>query len=81
VLNTYLLCHRHAVDECPVAFAAWRGFVSPLRGGTALSSCHTGGHQIWWTVQAPDETGALGLLPCYLARRTEVVQVRNVDIP
>ena len=80
-MNTYLLCHQHTAEECPVAFAAWHGFVSPLRGRNALSSCPTGGHQIWWTVQAPDETSALGNLPGYLARRTHVVRVRHVDIP
>ena len=77
----FLLHHRHEPRECGAAFAAWKGHVSPLRHSAAVSSCRSGGHQIWWTVQAPDETSALGNLPGYLAKRTHVVRVRHVDIP
>lgn len=81
VLKTYLLCHRHAPRNCPVAFAAWKGCDSPLRHRPALASCATGGHAVWWTVVAADEGAALAHLPPYVARTTEVVPVREVTIP
>ena len=80
-MAAYLLYHRHAPAECPVAFAAWKGFGSPLRRQPVLSSCTTGGHQLWWTVEASDPEAALGLLPAYVASRTEVIQVGEVPIP
>jgi hypothetical protein len=33
-----MLCHRHESSECPVAFAAWRGFASPLRQALAVDA-------------------------------------------
>lgn len=80
-IATYLLCHGHTARECPVAFAAWKGFDSPLRGGSALASCATGDHRVWWTVEATDSRTALTYLPPYVAARTEVVLVRGVTIP
>jgi hypothetical protein len=80
-MRTYLLCHRHASDECPVAFAAWRGFESPLRSALAASSCRQGGHEMWWRVQAPDVAAALALLPDFVADRTEAVEIRDVAVP
>jgi hypothetical protein len=77
----YLLHHRHDAGECPVAYAAWKGHTSPLRHRQALSSCASGGHAIWWTVEAASARAALGLLPGYLADRTEAVRVGHVDIP
>ena len=77
----YLLCHRHTARECPIVFAAWQGFVSPLRHGSALASCVTGDHGLWWIVEAPDERSALGYLPPYVGRRTQVITVRTVPIP
>ena len=77
----YLLSHRHAESECPVVFAAWKGFDSPLRQRPTLSTCHEGGHRLWWTVDAFDETEARRLLPPYLADRTEVIAVSEVMIP
>lgn len=76
----YQLCHRHSASECPVVFAAWKGFVSPLRNKPTLSSCTTGSHCLWWTVEAGDEITALGYLPPYVATRTEAMQVRQVVI-
>jgi hypothetical protein len=64
-----------------VAFAAWRGFVSPLRHEPVTSSCTTGGHQIWWAVDAADAAAALALLPGYVAARTEAVEVEQVTVP
>ncbi len=54
---------------------AWRGFTSPLRHRDALSSCPQGGHRLWWFVEAPDEAAALGQLPEYVSRQTEVTNV------
>ena len=62
-------------------FAAWRGFTSPLRHRDALSSCPHGGHRLWWVVQAPDEAAALGQLPEYVRRQTEVTHVCLFPIP
>jgi hypothetical protein len=76
-----MLTHRHAPDECRIAFAAWRGFESPLRRGLVTGSCHAGGHCLWWTLEACDEAEALGRLPPYVAARTQVAQVTDVRIP
>jgi hypothetical protein len=80
-MRTYLLCHSHGARECPVAFAAWNGFDSPLRQQPMLASCESGGHGQWWTVRADDETLALAQLPGYVARRTVVIEVREVVVP
>jgi hypothetical protein len=80
-MPTYLLCHRHDSAECGPAYAAWKGFDSPLRHQEAIASCAYNGHQIWWTVDAVDPDGAVSLLPGFVARRTEVVTVTSVKIP
>lgn len=77
----FLLHHRHDADECPAAYAAWKGFDSPLRRAIALSSCLQGGHAIWWEVEALDARAALELLPSYVATRTTAVPVSEVGIP
>lgn len=77
----YLLCHRHDPAECPVAFAAWKGFDSPLRAGKAVGSCARGGHSLWWTVEANDEASALAQLPPFVAARAEAVAVTELPIP
>ena len=77
----FLLHHRHAARECPVAFAAWKGHESPLRHRAAVASCATGGHAIWWVVEAASEAEALALLPGYLAERTAAEPVGRVEIP
>jgi hypothetical protein len=81
VIGTFLVTHHHAPQECGTAFAAWQGFDSPLRRGTTLSSCRDGGHTLWWRVEAEDESAALALLPEWLAERSEVSPVREVEIP
>ena len=80
-MATFVLCHRHAPSECRIAFAAWRGFPSPLRGEPALSSCTVGGHQLWWIVEAADVAGALALLPTYVATRTSAAEVVRQQLP
>jgi hypothetical protein len=77
----YLLAHRHDAHECGSAFAAWKGFDSPLRRSPTTGSCADGGHALWWTVEARDEQDALAQLPPYIARRTEVAKVSEVQIP
>jgi hypothetical protein len=80
-MNTFLLHHRHAPEECGVAYAAWRGFDSPLRRMAAPSTCLAGGHAIWWRVEAADASAALALLPTFVARRTDPIEVRDQLIP
>ena len=77
----YLLHHRHEPEECGVVFASFKGHHSPLRRQTALASCRTGGHAIWWTVEAGSEQDALALLPFYVAERTTITGVSEVQIP
>ena len=77
----YLLHHHHEPHECGVVFASFRGHESPLRHRPTLASCRSGGHAIWWTVEAATEEDALGLLPPYVADRTTATSVSEVDIP
>ena len=77
----YLLEHHHEPHECGVVFASFRGHESPLRQRTTLASCRSGGHAIWWAVEAATEQAALGLLPPYVADRTTATSVSEVDIP
>jgi hypothetical protein len=76
----FVLSHQHEAHECAVAAASWKGFRSPLRQGRPLGSCATGGHRLWWTVEAADEDAALAQLPPYVAARTHAEEVREVPI-
>jgi hypothetical protein len=80
-MSRYLLHHRHEPGECGVVFAAFKGHRSPLRRQLAVASCRSGGHAIWWTVEAPSEQDALRLLPFFVAQRTAVAEVSDVEIP
>ena len=62
-------------------FASFKGHDSPLRRRATLASCRSGGHAIWWTVEAASEAQALALLPFYVAERTTAASVSPVDIP
>lgn len=77
----FYLHHSHEPGECAAAFAAWRGFSSPLRHRPAAATCLTGGHCLLWRVDAADSEEAAALLPPFVASRTEVVEVRDVEIP
>jgi hypothetical protein len=77
----YLLHHRHEPPECGTVYASFKGHESPLRHLPTLASCYTGGHSIWWTVEAASEEDALGLLPFFVAERTHVTRVSEVRIP
>ena len=80
-MTRYLLEHRHAPAECGVAFASFKGHDSPLRHQLTLASCRSGGHTIWWTVEAASEEDALSQLPFFVAERTTVSPVSEVQIP
>jgi hypothetical protein len=80
-MPVFLLHHQHEPDDCAAAFAAWSGFHSPLRHRPAASTCLAGGHALWWRVRAEDGAAARGLLPRYVADRTKVIEVREIEIP
>lgn len=80
-MSRYLLEHRHLPRECGVVFKAFKGHDSPLRHRATLASCRSGEHAIWWTVEAASEEAALRLLPPYVAERTTVARVSEVEIP
>jgi hypothetical protein len=77
----FILHHQHSAEECSATYAAWKGFDSPLRRHSARATCISGGHEIWWDVVATDEDEAKGQLPGYVAERTQVVRVGQVEIP
>jgi hypothetical protein len=77
----FLLHHSHEPHECGVVFASFRGHRSPLRHQSTFATCRSGGHEIWWTVEAATEADALGQLPFYVAERTTATGVSEVDIP
>jgi len=77
----YLIQHRHDPNECGVVFNSFKGHRSPLRHRTTLASCRSGGHAIWWTVDAETEQDTLRLLPSYVAERSVVTRVSEVGIP
>jgi hypothetical protein len=81
LMPRFLLHHRHEARECPAAFAAWKGFESPLRHRATIGSCLAGGHEIWWEVDAASDAVALGHLPRYVAARTDVIRVSDVYVP
>jgi hypothetical protein len=80
-VTRYLLHHRHTPNECGVVFASFKGHESPLRHRATLASCRSGGHEIWWTVDTDDEEEALELLPFYVAERSTITRVSEVQIP
>ena len=77
----YVLHHRHEAHHCGVVYAAFKGHDSTLRRQATVASCHTGGHEIWWTVDAASEPDALALLPFFVAQRTTATQVSDIEIP
>jgi hypothetical protein len=77
----FVLSHEHKPDECAIAAASWKGFASPLRRGRPLGSCPTGGHRIWWIVEAETAERAVALLPHYVAERTVAEQVEEIPLP
>jgi hypothetical protein len=80
-MSRFVLHHRHEADECGAVFASFKGHSSPLRRKATLASCQSGGHAIWWTVEAASAADALALLPPYVAERTTAAIVSAVEIP
>ena len=80
-MKRFLLHNRHRPEECGVTFAAFKGHSSPLRRHETASSCLTGGHEIWWLVDADTTDAALALLPRYVAERSAAIPIRDVLIP
>jgi len=80
-MSRYLLEHRHAPEECAVVFASFKGLRSALRHRMTMASCVSGGHAIWWTVDASSVDEALGMLPFYVSERTTATPVSEVSIP
>ena len=80
-MTRYLLHHSHEPHECGVVFASFKGHSSPFRHRATLASCRSGGHAIWWEVEAESEEDALALLPPYVAKRTFATRVSEVQIP
>ena len=80
-MATFLVHHRHSAADCAASFAAWSGFKSPLRRKPAHSTCLTGGHALYWVVEAADRSAALSLLPAFVARRSKATEVRPICIP
>jgi hypothetical protein len=91
-VKSFVLIHTHAPAECTVAYAAWSGFDSPLRGRKVQSTCarHLSQqppgvagpsvHETWWTTSAEDESTALAQLPPYVRARTQAREVSEVMI-
>jgi hypothetical protein len=77
----FVLHHRHTGRECGVVFTSFKGHHSPLRHQPTLASCRSGGHEIWWTVEAASEAEAVALLPPYVGERTTATRVSTVEIP
>jgi hypothetical protein len=77
----YLVHHRHEPHECGIAYTAFRGHESSLRHSATLASCSSGGHAIWWAVDAATEEEALALLPFFVAERATATRVSEVEIP
>ena len=77
----YLLHHRHEARHCGVAYAAFKGHPGPLRRSRAVASCRSGGHEIWWVVEAASPEDALAQLPHFLAIRAAATPITKVQIP
>lgn len=80
-MSRFVLENRHEAHECGAVFASFKGHHSPLRRRTTLASCRSGGHVIWWTVEAASVEEALAQLPPYVAERTSATSVTAVVIP
>ena len=83
----FVLSHRHPPAACGIAYAAWRGFDSPLRHTSTVASCLTdpddagAEHLLLLTVDAASADAALAQLPPWVAQRTVARRVADVTIP
>ena len=78
-MSRYLL-QRHEHEECG-GFASFNGHESQLRHQLTLAPCRSDVHPIGWTVEADTKTGELRSLPPYVAARTAVACVNEVEVP
>lgn len=76
----YLLRHSHDAADCEVAFAAWKGFPSPLNGTSLMSSCPGGAHDVYAVVTAAGPEEALAQLPPWVRSRATATLVRDVRV-
>ena len=76
----YLLHHRHQPGECGVVFASFKGNQSCF---ATAPRCllPSGGHETWCTVDASEADAARPLPFFYVAQRTTVPCVSEVQIP
>ena len=76
-------CSSTATSRTSAASCSRRSRDTRARSVTraTVASCRSGGHAIWWTVEAASEEEALRLLPSYVAERTTVTRVSEVEIP
>jgi hypothetical protein len=77
-MASFLLTHQHEPQECAVVAAAWREFANPLCDRWPYGSCRSGGHRLWWAVNAADQRAALSLLPSYVAQRTVAGEIQKM---
>ena len=77
----FLVHHRHEPRDCGVAFASFKGEATPLRHRATFASCLSGGHEVWWLVDAGSARDALAQLPHYIATRSTVTPISEVQIP
>jgi hypothetical protein len=77
----FLVHHHHEPHECGIAFKSFLGHRSALRHKATLATCIEGGHTIWWEIEAANEQDALAQLPFFVAERSTVTRVSQVDIP
>ena len=77
----FLLHHLHEADECGVVFATLPRHDRTHQRPPNIPTSRTGGHAIWWRVEADSKDDALALLPFFVSVRTTVTKVSEVTIP
>lgn len=80
-MASFVVHHRHQARECGVVYASFKGETSPLRRKPTVSSCRAGGHEIWWLIEAESLETAFAQLPHFVAARSTVTPINEVQIP
>ena len=70
----------HEITARWVVDAAGRASLLKRKLDLAQANDHDA-NAVWWRVEARDRRSALALLPPYVARRTDVIPVRDIQIP
>jgi len=65
----------------PCSVCRLEGIREPVASPATIGSCLSGGHDIWWELEAATQEDALGRLPRYVAERTKVIRVSEVRVP